>query len=280
MLFLGQTGVGKTELAKALADIEFGSTKNLIRFDMSEFMEKHTVSKLIGSPPGYVGYEEEGLLIKQVRSSPYSVVLFDEIEKAHSDVLNILLQILEDGIVTGSDGRSCNFKNTIVIMTGNIGADEYNKAAVGFGERALSSSVKSNVLKALKKTFRAELINRIDEVVVFNKLEDKQMYSICDIMLSELTERAKALGISLQFSDELVAHICKLASSGSEQDMGARSLRRIITRQIEDLLSDKIVDNTLFKGGKALVDIADGDIVVKILTEESGENKELVQIGV
>ncbi len=238
-LFLGQTGVGKTEMSRALAECVFGDKKRLIRFDMSEFMEKHSVSKLIGSPPGYVGYEEEGQLIKRVRSAPYSVVLFDEVEKAHPDVLNLLLQILEDGSLTGSDGRTADFRSAIVIMTGNIGAEELNKRSLGFGG---GSGGADSVLSALKKQFRPELLNRIDNVVVFNRLGAEEMKKICEIMLENLVSRTAARGIELSFSPEIAARLCE---SVRGEDMGARPLRRKITSEIEDMLSARIISGDI-----------------------------------
>lgn len=238
-LFLGQTGVGKTEMSRALAECVFGDKKRLIRFDMSEFMEKHSVSKLIGSPPGYVGYEEEGQLIKRVRNAPYSVVLFDEVEKAHPDVLNLLLQILEDGSLTGSDGRTADFRSAIVIMTGNIGAEELNKRSLGFGG---SSGGADSVLSALKKQFRPELLNRIDNVVVFERLGAAELEKICGIMLENLVSRTAARGIELSFSTDTAARLCE---SVHGEDMGARPLRRKITSEIEDLLSAKIISGDI-----------------------------------
>lgn len=238
-LFLGQTGVGKTEMSRALAECVFGDKKRLIRFDMSEFMEKHSVSKLIGSPPGYVGYEEEGQLIKRVRSAPYSVVLFDEVEKAHPDVLNLLLQILEDGALTGSDGRTADFRSAIVIMTGNIGAEELNRRSLGFGG---SSGGSGEVLGALKKQFRPELLNRIDNVVVFERLGGAELEKICGIMLEGLVSRTAARGIELTFSPDTAARLCE---SVRGEDMGARPLRRKITSEIEDMLSQRIISGEI-----------------------------------
>ncbi len=244
-MFLGQTGVGKTELCKALAESVYGDENKMIRFDMSEFMEKHSVSKLIGSPPGYVGYGEEGQLIKQVRRHPYSVVLFDEVEKAHPDVLNLLLQILEEGRLTGSDGKTADFCNTIVIMTGNVGAEQLNATHVGFGT---TEAPKSDVMKALKKQFRPEFINRIDSVIVFEQLGEPEIRQICVVMLEGLAKRAAARGIDISFSDGAVQRLC---SENRDNTMGARPLRRIITAQIEDLLSQKIIDGELSDGCRA-----------------------------
>ena len=246
-LFLGQTGVGKTELSRALAEGVFGSEKRLIRFDMSEFSEPHSVSKLIGSPPGYVGCEEQGRLVKAVRNDPYSVVLFDEVEKAHPDVLTILLQILEDGKLTAADGRVADFKNTIVIMTGNIGAEELGKRSLGFGG---SKGGGADVMKALKKQFRPELLNRIDNVVVFERLADSDLERICSKMLSRVAARAEARGIELTFSEAAAHHLCENAAA---EDMGARPLRRRITTEIEDLLSARMIGGDLCEGTRAEV---------------------------
>lgn len=251
-LFLGQTGVGKTELSKALAEGVFGDEKRLICFDMSEFSEPHSVSKLIGSPPGYVGYEEQGRLIKQVRSHPYSVVLFDEVEKAHPDVLTILLQILEDGKLTASDGKSADFKNTIIIMTGNIGAEELQKRSLGFGG---AKGGGAEVMSALKKQFRPELLNRIDNVVVFERLTRENMEEICSKMLENVAARAKRCGIELAFAKGVVRKLCE---SVAEEDMGARPLRRKITSEIEDMLSERIVLGVLHTGCRAEVVLENG----------------------
>ena len=259
-LFLGQTGVGKTEMSRALAECVFGDKKRLIRFDMSEFMEKHSVSKLIGSPPGYVGYEEEGQLIKQVRSTPYSVVLFDEVEKAHPDVLNLLLQILEDGALTGSDGRTADFRSAIVIMTGNIGAEELNKRSLGFGG---SSGGSGEVMAALKKQFRPELLNRIDNVVVFERLGEAELEKICGIMLEKLISRTAARGIELSFSPDTAARLCE---SVRGENMGARPLRRKITSEIEDMLSQRIISGELPDKCRAEVFAEESGFDVRVMT--------------
>lgn len=247
-LFLGQTGVGKTELSRALAEGVFGDEKWLIRFDMSEYSEPHSISKLIGSPPGYVGYEEQGRLIKEVRSHPYSVVLFDEVEKAHTDVLTVLLQVLEDGKLTASDGRAADFKNTIIIMTGNIGAEELQKRALGFGGAKGGGS--SDVIRALKKQFRPELLNRIDNIIVFERLTEENMREICAKMLENVALRAAGRGIELAFSESAEKQLCE---SVSQEDMGARPLRRKITSEIEDMLSSKIIKGELYSGCSAKV---------------------------
>lgn len=246
-LFLGQTGVGKTELSRALAQCVFGDEKRLLRFDMSEYTEKHSISRLIGSPPGYVGYGEEGQLVKKVRSAPYSVVLFDEVEKAHPEVLSLLLQILEDGRLTSSDGKTADFKNAVVIMTGNIGAEELSKRSLGFGAGKGGSA---DVISALKKQFRPELINRIDNVIVFERLTFPQLKRICSLMLRQVAERASTRGIDIRFSDEAVQELCRRAQS---EDMGARPLRRVITAEIEDMLCRKIISGELSDGTVAEV---------------------------
>lgn len=257
-LFLGQTGVGKTELSKAVAEVVFGSESKLIRFDMSEFMERHSVAKLIGSPPGYVGYEDQGQLIKQIRTTPYSVVLFDETEKAHPDVLNLLLQILEDGTLTAADGRKADFRNAIIIMTGNIGAEALAKNALGFGN--VGSGSKNDVMNELKKQFKPEFINRIDNVIVFEPLGTIQMERICALMLGSLSRRAAACGIELSFTESAVKQLCAIAATaeaGSDK-MGARPLRRVITSQVEDMLSGKMISGELKNGSRAEI-TADGD---------------------
>lgn len=261
-LFLGQTGVGKTELSKALAEGVFGDEKRLIRFDMSEFTERHSISKLIGSPPGYVGYEEQGRLIKEVRSNGYSVVLFDEIEKAHPEVLNILLQILEDGKLTASDGRAADFKNTIVIMTGNIGAEELNRSYVGFGgSRGSIKGGSSDVMRELKKQFRPELLGRIDNVVVFDRLTPDNMERICLKMLDFVSQRALAGGITLSFADSVAEGLCKSVSG----DDGARQLRGKITAEIEDMLSLMIISGELTQNSRAEVVYEGGNFAVRVV---------------
>ncbi|MCL2634433.1 MAG: ATP-dependent Clp protease ATP-binding subunit [Oscillospiraceae bacterium] len=247
-IFLGPTGVGKTELCKSLAENLFGDKSALIRFDMSEYMEKHTVSKLIGSPPGYVGYEEGGRLTEKVRRKPYSVVLFDEIEKAHPDVYNIFLQIMEDGILTASDGRRVNFKNAVIIMTSNVGASliTENKRALGFADNSDNddSSVNSRVMEELKKTFKPEFLNRVDDIIVFGKLSEEKISDICRLLLDEVVTRAMALGVTVSFTDEAVSELVKL---GYDKMYGARPLKRVITSKIEDMLSTKLLGGEIKK---------------------------------
>ena len=254
-LFLGPTGVGKTEMARSLAQFLFGSEKSLIRFDMSEFMEKHSVSKLIGSPPGYVGYEEGGQLTERVKRNPYSVILLDEIEKAHPDVFNILLQILEEGKLTDAQGRRVDFRNAIVIMTSNLGAAQISKNT-GFGftvgdESGLSyEEMKSRVMGELKKVFRPELLNRIDEVIVFHKLSKDEIMSIVDLLLRRLREQMATHEVSIELTDEAKE---LLVDKGYDPAMGARPLRRAIQRYIEDPLADFVLGRELEPGSTILV---------------------------
>ncbi|MCL2078146.1 MAG: ATP-dependent Clp protease ATP-binding subunit [Oscillospiraceae bacterium] len=247
--FLGPTGVGKTELCKALAEALFGDPNALVRFDMSEYMEKHAVSKLIGSPPGYVGFDEGGQLTEKIRRRPYSVILFDEIEKAHQDIFNILLQIMEDGMLTASDGRKASFKNAVVIMTSNIGAKiiAENKQALGFmgsgaDQNRENTDKKARVFDELKRTFKPEFINRVDDVIIFNKLSKDDIGKICVNMLRDLSARAESLGMDISFEPSAVE---KLAELGYDDKYGARPLRRVITSQIEDMLAQRIVENKI-----------------------------------
>ena len=237
-IFVGPTGVGKTELVKQLADDLFDSVDSLIRLDMSEYMEKHTVSKLIGSPPGYVGYDEAGQLTEKIRRRPYSVVLFDEIEKAHPDVLNILLQVLDDGRITDSQGRVVNFENTIIVMTSNAGS-EGRVGGMGFG-RTDAEMVKEKTMKALREFLRPEFLNRVDEIITFNHLTEENFLGIADIMLCELKESLAAIGLDLTWDDSLGQYLVKLAYSVV---YGARNLRRTIQREIEDPISERIIDS-------------------------------------
>ena len=251
-IFLGPTGVGKTELCKALSTSLFGSEEMMIRLDMSEYMEKHTVSRLVGSPPGYVGFEEGGQLTEKVRRNPYSVILFDEIEKAHPDVFNMLLQILEDGILTDSQGRKVDFKNTVIIMTSNVGARKITdkKLAFGFGsgESSENSNVKEAVLAELKNTFRPEFLNRVDDIIVFSKLTKPEIEQIAEKMLANLALRLKNINISISYDDSVKS---ALADVGFDDVYGARPLRREIQNRIEDALSEKILDST-FKNGDSV----------------------------
>lgn len=256
-IFLGPTGVGKTELCKTLAETLFGDEEAIIKLDMSEYMEKHTVSKLIGSPPGYVGFDEGGQLTEKIRRKPYSVVLFDEIEKAHPDVFNMLLQILEDGVLTDSQGRKVSFKNAVIIMTSNVGASKITdpKGAMGFGEKGdENTNIEELVMADLKSTFKPEFLNRVDEIIVFNQLEKKDIEEIARRMLKSLTKQLKELGTEIEFTPNAIS---ALADAGFDKVYGARPLRRAIQTKIEDRLSELILENKL--GEKCTVDFKDGE---------------------
>ncbi|MDA8658287.1 ATP-dependent Clp protease ATP-binding subunit, partial [Flavobacteriaceae bacterium] len=256
-IFLGQTGVGKTQLAKILASEIFESEENLIRVDMSEYMEKFAISRLIGSPPGYVGYEEGGQLTEKVRRRPYSVILLDEVEKAHPDIFNMLLQVLDDGFLTDSLGRKINFQNTIIIMTSNVGARQVKDFGRGLGfetasQKAQSQEIKKGVIeKELKKTFSPEFLNRIDDIVVFNPLEQKDIRKIVDIELVKLIQRIDQLGYKIVVSDPAKDFI---AEKGYDSKYGARPLNRAIQKYVEDLLAEHVVNNAIKEGDKILVD--------------------------
>lgn len=257
-LFLGPTGVGKTELTKALAEAMFGSENSLIRVDMSEYMEKHAVSKFIGSPPGYVGFEEGGQLTEKIRKHPYSVILFDEVEKAHPDVFNIMLQILDDGILTDAQGRRVDFKNTVIIMTSNLGASEIlgtGSSKLGFNNTEDSKSekdtIKDKVMAEVKRAFRPEFLNRIDEIIVFDRLEKEDIKKIAGLMLSSLEKRLADNEIKVTFTDKAVERI---SDEGFDKVYGARPLRRAIQSRIEDMLSEKIIDGEISAGDTVSVD--------------------------
>ena len=263
-IFLGPTGVGKTELCKALAEAMFGDENAMLRLDMSEYMEKHTVSRLVGSPPGYVGYDEGGQLTEKVRRKPYSVVLFDEIEKAHPDVFNILLQILEDGRLTDSQGRTVDFKNTVIIMTSNVGArlitDQQNGLGFAFDnpenkKEKTNEEIREAVIGELKKLFRPEFLNRVDDIIVFNKLTQEEIKEIAGKLLENLKARLKAVDIDAEFTDQAVTEISK---EGYDDTYGARPLRRAITSKIEDALSEKMLENEIKKGDHIVCDFKDG----------------------
>ena len=262
-LFLGPTGVGKTELSKALAENLFGSEDALIRIDMSEYMEPHSVAKLIGSPPGYVGYDEAGQLTEKVRRKPYSVILFDEIEKAHPDVMNMLLQVLDDGRLTDSQGRTVNFKNTVIIMTSNVGAKLItDKKTLGFieekenGEKEYQD-IKKDVMAELKKEFKPEFLNRIDEIIVFHKLEDNQIRKIVDIMLNNVAKLLKEQGIKLTVDENAKDLVAK---KGTDKTYGARPLKRAIQTMVEDKIAEAMLDGKIKKEAK--VTVQDDEIVV------------------
>ena len=253
-IFLGPTGVGKTELCKALAEAMFGDESAIIRLDMSEYMEQHTVSKMIGSPPGYVGFDEGGQLTERVRRKPYSVILFDEIEKAHPDVFNVLLQILDDGILTDSGGRRVDFKNTVVIMTSNVGARfiTERKAAFGFATDSKTKdeeTVKNEVLAELRRTFKPEFLNRVDDIIVFSKLNQNEIYLIAEKMLETLKQRMESLGISINFDTTAIKAVSK---AGFDDIYGARPLRRAIQNKIEDSISELILDGTIKSGDRVI----------------------------
>lgn len=253
-IFLGPTGVGKTELCKALSEAMFGSEDAIIKLDMSEFMEKHTVSKLIGSPPGYVGYDEGGQLTEKIRRKPYSVVLFDEIEKAHPDVFNMLLQILEDGVLTDSKGRKVSFKNAVIIMTSNVGASKITDgtASLGFGSNSNENeNIEKLVMEDLKRTFKPEFLNRVDDIIVFKQLEKSDIEEIARRMLKTLTKRLESIEISAEFTENAISAI---ADAGFDKVYGARPLRRAIQNNIEDRMSELILENKIAKGEKCVVD--------------------------
>ncbi|MEQ8538592.1 MAG: ATP-dependent Clp protease ATP-binding subunit [Coleofasciculus sp. D1-CHI-01] len=281
-VFSGPTGVGKTELAKSLAAYFFGSEEAMIRLDMSEYMERHTVSKLIGSPPGYVGYNEGGQLTEAVRRRPYTVVLFDEIEKAHPDVFNMLLQILEDGRLTDAKGRTVDFKNTLLIMTSNIGSKVIEKGGGGLGfelsdneAESQYNRIRSLVNEELKQYFRPEFLNRLDEIIVFRQLTKDEIKEICDILLREVFKRLIEQGIALEVTDRFKE---RLVEEGYSPAYGARPLRRAIMRLLEDVLAEEILSTRLQEGDSAIVDV-DEEGKVKVIPGEPGEQRELLPQG-
>ncbi|GAA5345823.1 ATP-dependent protease ATP-binding subunit ClpC [Planifilum fimeticola] len=262
-IFLGPTGVGKTELARALAEALFGDEDAMIRIDMSEYMEKHSTARLVGAPPGYVGYDEGGQLTEKVRRKPYSVVLFDEVEKAHPEVFNVLLQVLEDGRLTDGKGRTVDFRNTVIIMTSNVGADMIRKnTRLGFtaGEDTGYEAMKENVMQELKRTFRPEFLNRIDDVIVFHSLEEVHLREIVTLMAEELRKRLKEQDIDFVLTDEAKKH---LAKEGYDPTYGARPLRRVIQKHIEDRLSEELLRGTIKRGDTVRIDVKDGKLVVE-----------------
>ncbi len=272
-LFLGPTGVGKTELSKALAESLFGNENAIVRVDMSEYMESHSVSKLIGSPPGYVGFDEGGQLTEKIRRKPYSVILFDEIEKAHPDVMNMLLQILEDGRLTDSTGRTVNFKNTVIIMTSNVGARLIaEKKTLGFNateenkEEKEYETVKKEVMAELKKQFRPEFINRIDEIIVFHKLTEKEIKQIINLMLKEVEKRLETQNIHMEVAESAKELIAK---KGTDTTYGARPLRRAIQNLIEDKIAEEILDGKMSSGSNVIVEAKDDKIQI---TKKIAEN--------
>lgn len=262
-IFLGPTGVGKTQLCKSLAKELFGSEKSLIRLDMSEYMEKHSVSKLIGSPPGYVGYEQGGKFIESVRQKPCSVILFDEIEKAHPDVFDLLLQILEDGTLTSSDGKSVSFSETILIMTGNIGARKLteNKVNMGFNQINSDNATKDKIKEELVTVFKPEFLNRIDETVIFKPLNKDSVSQICRIMLNDFCKRGERIKIKLSYTDKAVSY---LSEKGYNKAMGARPLRRVIVSQVEDKIAEMMLEGKISEGQGAVIDSDTDSIVVNV----------------
>ncbi len=265
-IFLGPTGVGKTELTKTLALNMFGSENSMIRLDMSEYMEPHSVSKLIGSPPGYVGYDDGGQLTEQVRRKPYSIILFDEIEKAHPDVFNILLQILDDGRLTDSNGRTVSFKNTVIIMTSNVGAKNITEnKTIGFvtveDKAKTYEKNKSEVMSELKKTFRPEFLNRLDEIIVFKKLDEESVEKIAKIMLDEFANKLKNRDIKVEIDDSLIKYIAKI---GFDDTYGARPLKRAVQSKVEDYFAEKILDGDINDGDNVIISIKDEKLNIEM----------------
>jgi ATP-dependent Clp protease ATP-binding subunit ClpC len=266
-IFLGPTGVGKTELAKALAEFLFDDEDALVRFDMSEFQERHTVSRLIGAPPGYVGYGEGGALTEAVRRRPYRVILFDEIEKAHPDVFNTLLQLLDDGRLTDGEGRTVDFRNTVVIMTSNLGTAEMNRQSVGFAiERTQSASERSRLeaaaQRALRETFRPEFLNRIDEIIVFEPLTEPELEQIVSLLADDLLGRLQERGVNVELS---AAARTALVKEGYDPAYGARPLRRVLQRRVENPLAKKLLSGEFGEHETVLVDITpEGEYTFKL----------------
>lgn len=265
-LFLGPTGVGKTELSKALAAALFGGERSLIRFDMSEYMEKHTVSRLIGSPPGYVGYDEGGQLSERVRQHPYSVILFDEIEKAHPDIFNVFLQILDDGRITDAQGRTIDFKNTVIIMTSNIGARSIvAPSRLGFPlettEKARYEDMRRQVMEEVKRLFRPEFLNRVDEILVFHALNREHIEQIVEILFAQMAERMeKAVGVPVCMTEKAKNWI---VNQGFDATYGARPLRRLLQNQIEDPAADMLLAGHLSGMSKIVVDQLENGITLR-----------------
>ncbi|MDX5424956.1 MAG: AAA family ATPase, partial [Exiguobacterium sp.] len=264
-VFLGPTGVGKTELARAVAEALFGDEDAIIRIDMSEYMEKHATSRLVGSPPGYVGYEEGGQLTEKVRRKPYSVILLDEIEKAHPEVFNILLQVLDDGRLTDSKGRTVDFRNTVIIMTSNVGAaalkrNKYVGFTVEDDVKREYTEMKDKVMEELKKAFRPEFLNRIDEITVFHSLQKEHIQQIVKLMAETLTKRLGEQGIDFTLTESALE---KIAEVGYDPEYGARPLRRALQREVEDRLSEAMLSGDITKGSKVALDVQDGEFIVR-----------------
>ena len=280
-IFCGPTGVGKTELAKALSEAVFGSEDNMIRVDMSEFMEKHSTSKLIGSPPGYVGYDDGGSLTETVRKKPYSVILFDEIEKAHPDVFNIMLQILDDGRLTDSKGRHINFKNTIIIMTSNVGASMIaTQSKLGFTtaedeKKDKYEKLKDTVNEEMKKAFRPEFINRIDDIIVFSHLSKEEIRQIVDLMMKDLFKRLDERGLKMEVTDEVKDF---MATDGYNEAYGARPLRRLIQRKVEDTLAEEILTGKYHEGDTIVLDMKDGKMFFSKKGEEPAKEEKVEEV--
>ncbi|MBE5809189.1 MAG: ATP-dependent Clp protease ATP-binding subunit [Clostridiales bacterium] len=279
-IFLGPTGVGKTELCKALGEALFGDEDSVIRIDMSEYMEKHTVSRLIGAPPGYVGYDEGGQLTEKVRRKPYSIILLDEVEKAHPDVFNILLQIMEDGRLTDGRGRVVDFKNCVIVMTSNVGAHRLHKQrSVGFGsaddEAKTYEAMKSNIMDEMRNVFRPEFLNRIDEVIVFHALTEEEIVRIAEIMLRQIAKRLEEQGIALSVDDEVLMHI---ARTGTDLQYGARPLRRAIQRMVEDSLSEELLNGNIHLGDRVHAYMRDDAVAYESIARIDDEAPKMVEL--
>ncbi|MCK5054322.1 MAG: AAA family ATPase, partial [Anaerolineales bacterium] len=285
-VFLGPTGVGKTELTKALAEFMFGTEEALIQIDMSELMERHSVSRLVGAPPGYVGYEDAGQLTEAIRRRPYSIIVFDEVEKAHPEAHNMLLQIMEEGQLSDARGRKVDFRNAIIVMTSNVGAELIKRQTqLGFDlpqdeeaeERLAYDEMHKKLTEAMKKVFRPEFLNRVDSIVVFHALSKEQISIIVELELAKVSIRLDEHEIKLLATDEAKA---KLADLGYDPEMGARPLRRVIQNQVEDQLSDELLIGRFAAGDEILVDVEDDEIVLRLATKEpEGEPQTAVAAG-